>query len=49
MRRYFAVVAAVANLLLVDAVTKELAAGYLKGSPALSVIDGFFNRVILPL
>ena len=43
MRRYFAVVAAVANLLLVDAVTKELAAGYLKGSPALSVIDGFFN------
>jgi len=43
VRRYFAVVAAVANLLLVDAVTKELAAGYLKGSPAVSVIDGFFN------
>ena len=43
MRRYFAVVAAVANLLLVDAVSKELAAGYLKGTSAVSVIDGFFN------
>ena len=43
MRRFFAVFAAVANLALVDAVTKELAAGHLKGSPAVSVIDGFFN------
>ena len=43
MRRFFAVFAAVANLVLVDAVTKELAAGHLKGSPAVSVIDGFFN------
>ena len=43
MRRFFAVFAAVANLVLVDAVTKELAAGYLKGSPAVSVISGFFS------
>jgi len=43
VRRFFAVFAVVANLVLVDAVTKELAAGYLKGSPAVSVIDGFFN------
>ena len=43
MRRYFAVVAAVANLLLVDAVSQELATGYLKWTSPVSVIDGFFN------
>ena len=43
MRRFFLVFAAVANILLADALTKELAAGYLKGSAAVSVIDGFFN------
>jgi signal peptidase II len=43
VRRFFLVFAAVANILLADALTKELAAGYLKGSAAVSVIDGFFN------
>ena len=43
MKRFLIIFAAVTNLVLVDAVTKELAAGYLKGSPALSVIPGFFN------
>ncbi|MCR5750733.1 MAG: signal peptidase II [Kiritimatiellae bacterium] len=43
MRRLLLVFAAVANILLADALTKELAAGYLKGSAAVSVIDGFFN------
>ncbi len=43
MRRFFAVFAVVANLLLVDAVTKELAVGFLKGAPAVSVVDGFFS------
>ena len=43
MKRLLVVFAAVANLVLVDAVVKELAAGYLKGSAAVSVISGFFN------
>ena len=43
MRRALCVVAAVFNLLLVDAVAKELAAGYLRGSPPVPVIDGFFD------
>ena len=43
MKRLLVVFAAVANLVLVDAVVKELAAGYLKGSAAVSVIPGFFN------
>jgi len=43
VRRFLILFAAVANLVLVDAVTKELAAGYLKGSAAVSVIPGFFN------
>ena len=43
MRRFLLVFAVVANILLADALTKELAAGYLKGSAAISVVDGFFN------
>lgn len=43
MRRFLAVFAVVANLALVDAVVKELAAGYLKGSAAVSVITDVFN------
>ena len=43
MRRFWATFAVVANLVLVDAVVKELAAGLLKGSAAVSVIPGFFN------
>ena len=43
MRRFLILFAVVANLVLVDAVTKELAAGCLKGSAAVSVIPGLFN------
>ena len=43
MRRALCVVAAVFNLLLADAVAKELAAGYLRGSPPVPVIDGFLD------
>lgn len=43
MKRFFIVFTVAANLLLVDAVTKELAAGYLKGSAAISVIPNIFN------
>ena len=43
MRRLLATLAAVANLVLVDAVAKELAAGLLKGSAAVCVIPGVFN------
>ena len=43
MKRFLILFAAVANLVLADAVTKELAAGCLKGSAAVSVIPGLFN------
>ena len=43
MKRFLILFAVVANLVLADAVTKELAAGYLKGSAAVSVIPGIFN------
>lgn len=43
MHRFWATLAVVANLVLVDAVVKELAAGFLKGAAAVSVIPGFFN------
>ena len=43
MKRFLVLFAVVANLVLADAVTKELAAGYLKGSAAVSVIPGAFN------
>ncbi len=43
MRRFVAFLALVANLTLLDAVTKELAAGCLKGAAAVSVIPGFFD------
>ena len=43
MKRFLIVVTVALNLVLVDAVVKELAAGYLKGSAAVSVIPGFFN------
>ena len=43
MKRFLIVFTAVANLVLVDAVAKELAAGCLKGSAAVSVIPGLFN------
>ena len=43
MKRFLIVVTAALHLVLVDAVVKELAAGYLKGSAAVSVIPGFFN------
>lgn len=42
-RQLALVVMAVANLLCVDLVTKKLAAGFLKGSAAVSVIPGFFD------
>lgn len=45
MRRFVLSVVVVVNLLLVDAVTKELAAGYLKGAAAISIVDGFFDFV----
>ena len=43
MRRFFVIFAVAANLTLVDAVTKEMAAGCLKGAAAISVIPGFFD------
>ena len=43
MKRLLVTFAAVANLCLVDAVTKELAAGLLKGAAAVSVVPGFFD------
>ena len=43
MKRALIVFAAVVHLVLADAVTKELAAGCLKGSAAVPVIPGFFD------
>ena len=43
MRRFVFIFAVAANLVLADAVTKELAAGMLKSSPPVEVIKGFFN------
>ena len=43
MKRFLILFAAVANLVLADAITKELAAGCLKGSAAVSVIPNLFN------
>jgi len=43
VKRLLIGLAAVLNLVLLDAVTKELAAGYLKGAAAVSVIPGIFN------
>ena len=43
MKRFVVTFAVVANLLLADAVVKELAAGLLKGTAAVSVIPRLFN------
>ena len=43
MRRFLIVFAVVANLVLVDAVSKEIAAALLKGRAAVSVIPGLFS------
>lgn len=43
MKKALLLVMVVANLLCLDLVTKKLAAEFLKGSAAVSVIDGFFN------
>ena len=43
MKRFLIVFAAVANLVLADAVAKEIAAGCLKGAAAISVIPNLFN------
>ena len=43
VKRFLILFAAVANLVLVDAVTKELAAGCLKGAAAVPVVPGLFN------
>lgn len=43
MKHFLIVFAVVSNLVLVDAVVKELAAGCLKGAAAISVIPGCFN------
>lgn len=43
VRRFLVVLASVLNLVLVDAVVKELAAGRLRGAPAVVVVPGFFN------
>jgi len=43
VKRFLVLFAVVANLVLVDAVVKELAAGYLKGSAAIAVIPNLFN------
>ena len=43
VKRFLVLLAAVSNLVLADAVVKELAAGCLKGSAAVSVIPGLFD------
>lgn len=43
VKRFLVLFAVVANLVLVDAVVKELAAGYLKDSAPVSVVPGVFN------
>ena len=43
VKRFLIVLVVVANLVLADAVAKELAAGCLKGAAAISVIPGLFN------
>lgn len=43
VKRFLVLFAVVINLVLADAVIKELAAGYLKGAAAVSVIPGLFN------
>ena len=43
MRRFLVVFAVTANLVLADAVVKELATGCLKGAAVVSVIPGLFN------
>ena len=43
MKRFLILFAVVANLVLADAITKELAAGCLKGSAAVPVIPNLFN------
>lgn len=43
MKRFLVLFAVVMNLVLADAVIKELAAGCLKGAAAVSVIPGLFN------
>lgn len=43
MKQLLIVLAVAVNLVLADAVVKELAAGFLKGSAAVAVIPGFFN------
>lgn len=43
MKRALIALVVAAHLVLVDAVVKELAVGFLKGSAAVSVIPGLFN------
>lgn len=43
MKRFLIVFAAVCNLVLADAVAKEVAAGYLKGAAAIAVIPNIFD------
>ena len=43
MRRFLILFAVVSNLVLADAVIKEIAVASLKGAAAVSVIPGFFN------
>ena len=43
MKRLLLVFAGVVHLVLLDAISKELAAGYLKASAPLPVIPGFFD------
>jgi signal peptidase II len=43
VKRLLIIFAVALNLVLADAVVKELAAGLLKGAAAVEVIPGFFN------
>lgn len=43
MRGVIKAVAAVVNLFALDAVSKQMAVGWLRGRPPVPVIDGFFN------
>ena len=43
MRRLLLYFAAVMHLVVADAITKEIAVGYLRGRPPLPVVPGFFD------
>lgn len=43
MKRLWVTIAAVANLVLLDGIVKELTLGYLRGRPPIPVVEGWFD------